>query len=133
MIRKAEHVAMIVTDMDRSIAFYESMFGYQVRLRGQGPTREMTFLFHDNQPGFEIELIRDLQPMGDYSEQGIVNHLAFTVDNIDEAIGYYREKGIVFKTDKPNPSIDGGRTIFFSGPDRELLQFVEPGKDRAKI
>ncbi|MED4586172.1 VOC family protein [Brevibacillus choshinensis] len=130
MIKKAEHVAMIVTDMDRSIAFYQEMFGYQVRLRGQGPTREMTFLFHDNQPGFEIELIRDLTPMGDYSEQGLVNHLAFTVDHIDEAIAYYREKGIVFKTEKPNPSLDGGRTIFFHGPDRELLQFVEPGKDR---
>ncbi|KQL46502.1 glyoxalase [Brevibacillus choshinensis] len=130
MIRKAEHVAMIVTDMDRSIAFYQEMFGYQVRLRGQGPTREMTFLFHDNQPGFEIELIRDLTPMGDYSEQGLVNHLAFTVDNIDEALAYYREKGIEFKTEKPNSSLDGGRTIFFYGPDRELLQFVEPGKDR---
>lgn len=130
MIKKAEHVAMIVTDMDKSIAFYQGMFGYQVRLRGLGPTREMTFLYHDNQPGFEMELIRDLAPMGDYSEQGLVNHLAFTVDNIDEAIAYYREKGIVFKTETPNPSLDGGKTIFFHGPDRELLQFVEPGKDR---
>lgn len=130
MIRKAEHVAMIVTDMDKSIAFYQEMFGYQVRQRGQGPTREMTFLYHDNQPGFEIELIRDLTPMGDYSEQGVVNHLAFTVDDIDEAISHYREKGIVFQTETPNPSLDGGRTIFFHGPDRELLQFVEPGKER---
>ncbi|QRG67293.1 VOC family protein [Brevibacillus choshinensis] len=130
MIRKAEHVAMIVTEMDRSIAFYQEMFGYQVRLRGQSPIREMTFLYHDNQPGFEIELIRDLTPMGDYSEQGLVNHLAFTVDDIDEAINHYREKGIEFKTETPNPSLDGGRTIFFYGPDRELLQFVEPGPDR---
>lgn len=128
MIKKAEHVAMMVTDMDRSIAFYSSMFGYQVRLRGQNAVREMTFLFHEDQPGFEIELIRDLQPMENYAEHGIVNHLAFTVDDIEEAIRHYREKGITFKTDEPMPALDGGSTILFYGPDRELLQFVEPGE-----
>lgn len=132
MIKKAEHVAIIVTDMDKSIAFYQEMFGYQVRLRGEGATREMAFLFHENQPSFEIELIRDLQPKEDYAAVGIVNHLAFTVENIDEAIAYYRERSIHFRTEGPTPSLDGGRIILFDGPEGELLQFVEPGKDRKR-
>ncbi|MED0678109.1 VOC family protein [Aneurinibacillus thermoaerophilus] len=45
MIKKIEHVALIVSDMDRSIAFYSSMFGYRVRLRGQNAVREMAFLY----------------------------------------------------------------------------------------
>ncbi|MDR7317962.1 hypothetical protein [Brevibacillus nitrificans] len=51
---------------------------------------------------------------------------------IDEAIASYREKGITFKTEGPTPSLDGGRTIFFDGPEGELLQFVERGKDRKR-
>lgn len=127
IIKKIEHVAIIVADMDRSIAFYKEMFDYKVRIRGQNAVREMAFLYHDNQPGMEIELIRDLKPSEDYSDSGIVNHLAFTVDNIDEAIAHYKEKGITFNSDEPKPTLDGGRMILFYGPERELLQFVEPG------
>jgi lactoylglutathione lyase len=128
MIRKVEHVALIVKNMDESIGFYSTMFGFKLRARGQGPTRDMAFLFHENQPGFEIELIQDLVPLGEYSDKGIVNHLAFTVDNIEEAMTYYGERGIVFNSEKPNTAIDGAKTIFFYGPDRELLQFVQPVK-----
>jgi lactoylglutathione lyase len=133
MIKKVEHVALIVTDMEKSIAYYSSMFGYQLRTRGQSPTRDMAFIYHENQPGFEIELIKDLQPMGDYSDKSIVNHLAFTVENIEDAIQFYREKGIQFNSDKPNTAVDGAKTIFFYGPDRELLQFVEPNEERKKL
>ncbi len=85
----------------------------------------MAFLYHENQPGFEIELIQDREPQGDYSVKGIVNHLAFTVDNMEEAMNYYRQKGIQFNSEQPQPAPDGGKTIFFYGPDRELLQFVQ--------
>ncbi|UTR11926.1 VOC family protein [Evansella sp. LMS18] len=128
MIKKTEHVALIVTDMDRSIEYYSAMFDFEVRARGASPKREMVFLKHKNQPGFEIELIKDLVPLGSYSEKGIVNHLAFTVDNIHEAISYYRDKGITFNSEQPNTAIDGAKTIFFNGPDHELLQLVQPNR-----
>jgi lactoylglutathione lyase len=126
MIKKAEHVAIIVNDIEKSIRYYSDMFGFTLRSRGQNARREMAFLKHANQPGFEIELIFDLIPQGDYADKGIVNHLAFTVDNIQEAIQYYQGKGIVFHSDHPNNAIDGAKTIFFTGPNGELLQFVEP-------
>lgn len=126
MIKKVEHIALIVTDMDRSIRYYSNMFGFQLRTRGESKVREMAFLVHKDQPGFEIELIRDLQPGQEYSTKGIVNHVAFTVENIQEAISYYANKGVHFHTKQPNIAIDGAKTIFFDGPDQELLQFVEP-------
>lgn len=132
MIRKVEHTAIIVTDMDKSIQFYMGMFGFTLRTRGESKIREMAFLYHEAQPDFEIELIRDLMPQESYSAKGIVNHLAFTVDVIEEAITHYREKGIQFLTESANPSIDGGKTIFFYGPNEELLQLVEPSEARKK-
>ncbi|RXT05808.1 VOC family protein [Ammoniphilus sp. CFH 90114] len=129
MMIKLEHVALIVKDMDASINYYCQMFGYELRTRGENQVREMAFLFHKNQPGVELELIRDLDPTKhNYSEKGIVNHLAFTVENMEEAISHYQDKGIQFLTDQPNTAIDGAKTIFFYGPNQELLQFVQPSK-----
>ncbi|KKB39133.1 VOC family protein [Bacillus thermotolerans] len=125
MISKMEHTAIIVSDMDRSIAYYESMFGFKVRLRGENNTREMAFLYLEQQPGMEIELIRDIDPTMSYSSTGLVNHLAFTVQNIEEAIFQFREKGIEFLSQEPNPTLEGGRMILFHGPNGELLQLVE--------
>lgn len=130
MIRKVEHVAFIVTDMDKSINYFTQMFGFQVRTRGESKVREMAFLYREDQPDFEIELIRDVVDQGEYSPKGIVNHLAFTVDYIEEAIDFYRAKGIQFLSETANPSIDGGKTIFFYGPNQELLQLVEPSPVR---
>ncbi|MEH7215696.1 VOC family protein, partial [Priestia megaterium] len=88
MIKKMEHVAIIVTDMDKTIQYYSDMFSFKVRLRGSSKTREMAFLYLGEQPSVEIELIRDINPIGDYNKSGIVNHIAFTVENINEAMNH---------------------------------------------
>lgn len=125
MIKEVEHVALIVTDMDHSISYYSSMFGFTLQTRRQNQTREMAFLKHDQQPGFEVELIRDLDQQDGYSDRGIVNHLAFTVEDIKVAIRFYREKGIIFHSETYDTASDGTKTIFFYGPNGELLQLVE--------
>lgn len=128
MIKKVEHVAIMADSMEDSIKYYSELFGFQLRSRGDNGKREMAFLFHKNQPEFEIELISDLVPNDSYSTKGIVNHLAFTVDNIDESVHFYKDKGVTFHTEHPKDALGGGRTIFFNGPSKELLQLVEPGE-----
>jgi lactoylglutathione lyase len=125
MIQKMEHVAIMVRDMDESIRFYSDILGFNVRLRGRKPDREMAFLYLDTQQSMEIELIQELTEETKYSETGIVNHLAFTVENIEETIRYMREKDIVFMSDEVKSTLEGGRMILFHGPNRELLQLVE--------
>ena len=128
MIRKMEHVAIMVRDMDQSIQFYSDIFGFSVRLRGSKPDREMAFLYLESQPDMEIELIQEKTAATEYSETGIVNHLAFTVENIDETITFLKEKEIIFTSDEVKPTLEGGRMILFHGPSRELLQLVEKVK-----
>ncbi|MBT2726818.1 VOC family protein [Bacillus sp. ISL-75] len=125
MISKMEHTAIIVSDMDRSIEFYTKILGFNIRLRGDNPNRELAFLYLESQPDMEIELIRDINPVGEYAECGIVNHLAFTVEDIALAIHHFKEKGIHFTSGEPKPTLEGGRMILFYGLDRELLQLVE--------
>jgi lactoylglutathione lyase len=126
MIVKIEHTAIIVKDLEKSINYYSEMFGYKLRTKGNNGKRHMAFIFLENQPGIEIELIQDIEPVVNNSHTGVVNHLAFTVENMEEAIRFYQQKGIEFKTEQPNPTLDGGKNIFFDGPDGELLQLVQP-------
>jgi lactoylglutathione lyase len=111
--------------MEDSIQFYSNFLGFKTRIRGSNERREMTFMYLECHPSFEIELIRDLVPTTSYSPQGIVNHLAFSVNDLDETMHDLMMKGITFKTTTPTIAIDGARTIFFEGPNGELLQLVE--------
>ncbi len=121
-----EHVAIVVKDLGKAVEFYGSMFGFVVRTRGTTATkvREVAFLTLPQHPGMELELIQDLVQRGDYSAKGIVNHLAFTVENIEAAMEYYAAKGVTFHTETPAVTM-GGKAVFFNGPDGELLQLVE--------
>jgi len=125
MIKKMEHTAIIVGNMDETIDYYGGMFGFKVRLQGSTEKREMAFLYLEEQPGIEIELIRDIDPIDEYNKSGIVNHLAFTVEDINKAIKHYKNKGIEFLSSEPQPTLEGGRMILFHGPNDELLQLVE--------
>ncbi|WP_373976224.1 VOC family protein [Geomicrobium sp. JCM 19039] len=58
----------------------------------------------------------------------VVNHLAFTVDNIEETITAFQDKGIAFLSEQTKPTLDGGKMILFKGPSGEMLQLVERGK-----
>jgi lactoylglutathione lyase len=128
MIQKMEHTAIMVNNMDKSIQFYSEILGFKVRLRGSKPDREMDFLHLDSQPDMEIELIYGVNSVNNYSENGIVNHLAFTVEDIDTTIDYLKRKEIEFCSDEVKPTLEGGRLILFWGPNRELLQLVEKVK-----
>ena len=129
MIKKMEHIAIIVTNVGLSIQYYSDMFGFKVRLRGSSKTREMAFLYLEEQPSMEIELIRDIDPIGEYNKSGIVNHLAFTVEDINQAISYYEKKGIKFLSDQPKSTLEGGLMILFYGPNGELLQLIERARN----
>ena len=129
MIKKMEHTAIIVANMDHAIQYYSDMFGFKVRLRGSSKTREMAFLYLEEQPSMEIELIRDIDPIGEYNKSGIVNHLAFTVEDINQAISYFEKKGIKFLSDQPKSTLEGGLMILFYGPNGELLQLIERARN----
>ncbi|WP_313237645.1 VOC family protein [Sporosarcina ureae] len=125
MITKIEHIAIVVNDMEESIAFYSKVFGCKVRLRGKNSSKEMAFLYVKAHPDIEIELIRDIDTVRQYNRSGIVNHLAFTVEDIDKSINQFKDHGVIFNSDEPQPTLEGGRMILFNGPNDELLQLVE--------
>lgn len=125
MIKRIEHVGVMVSNMDESINFYENFLGFKLRIRVINSQKEVAFLTHDGLPSFEIELLHDLSTTTSYSEYGLVNHLAFITSNMDEIVREYKQKGIIFETEEPKRGINGRKTIRFRGPNKEVLQLVE--------
>ena len=115
--------------MDESISFYENLLNFETRVKINNGEKEICFLSHDGLPQFEIELIRDLQPSTSYSEHGLVNHLAFVVEDIEKAVSHFKQAGVTFITKEPKNGLYGRKGIRFKGPSGEILQFVqEPSK-----
>ncbi|UOF92430.1 VOC family protein [Fodinisporobacter ferrooxydans] len=123
MIKRFEHVGILVSDMERSLAFYKEVFGLQLRLRAAlNEQVELAFLYHPDQPDFEVELIGG-KAMD--AKEGFVNHLAVRVENIDAAMERLKQLGVKMRDEVPRVILNRVKIAFFEGPDGEALELVE--------
>ncbi|MCM3693305.1 VOC family protein [Neobacillus niacini] len=120
---KMEHVGIMVKDMDESLAFYQNILGLELRNREWlNDSIELAFLFFPEQPSVEVELIYG----GPVENEGIVNHLAFTVENIEAELVRFKEAGVKLVDEEPRSILNGTVQIaFFEGPNGEKLELVE--------
>jgi lactoylglutathione lyase len=120
---KMEHVGIMVNDMDESLAFYQNILGLELRNREWlNETIELAFLFFPEQPSVEVELIYG----GPVENEGIVNHLAFRVENIEAELARFKEAGVKLVDEEPRSILNGTVKIaFFQGPNGEKLELVE--------
>ena len=120
---KMEHVGIMVNDMDESLAFYQNILGLELRKREWlNDTVELAFLFFPEQPSVEVELVYG----GPVENEGIVNHLAFTVENIEAELVRFKEAGVKLVDEEPRSILnDTVKIAFFQGPNGEKLELVE--------
>jgi lactoylglutathione lyase len=120
---KMEHVGIMVNDMDESLAFYQNILGLELRNREWlNDTVELAFLFFPEQPSVEVELVYG----GRVENEGIVNHLAFRVENIEAELVRFKEAGVKLVDEEPRSILNGTVKIaFFQGPNGEKLELVE--------
>lgn len=121
-IERIEHIGIMVRDMDRSIEFYRDVLGLALRERRSFHAVELAFLHAENDSA-EIELIagEDAYRPGD----GTVNHLAFTVTDLEPLIARLQAHSVPIDGDGPIDIWDGMRVLFFRGPDGEKLELFE--------
>ncbi|WEG14931.1 VOC family protein [Pullulanibacillus sp. KACC 23026] len=118
-----EHVGIMVNDMDESLAFYQNTLGLELRHREWlNDTVELAFLYFPEQPSVEVELVCG----GKSENEGIVNHLAFTVENIEAELLRLKEAGVKLVDEAPRSILnDTVKIAFFQGPNGEKLELVE--------
>ncbi len=124
-VRKLEHVGIMVENLEESISFYRDIIGLDVikRMKHSKPGIELVFL------GLEGEILVELVAGHNrqLAEEGKVNHVAFTVDDLSKEIQELKNHSVLFVEDEVTSLPDGSQYIFFYGPDRERIEYFQPG------
>jgi catechol 2,3-dioxygenase-like lactoylglutathione lyase family enzyme len=118
MIRGIDHIELIVRDVEEFVTFFQKLgFKLLTRTSHHGASAELQ-LPGDNQPIVEIHQVSGEENIG-------VNHIAFKVDNAQEAYTELQSKGVT-SLRPPNFVVSTGRTtVNFRDPDGWRLQLVD--------
>ncbi|HZG74940.1 MAG TPA: VOC family protein [Paenibacillus sp.] len=123
-MKKLEHIGIMVKNMDESIAFYTDILGMNLDRRvALNEEVELSFLTFPGQESVEVELIGRFD--GSLSADGIVNHLAFTVDDIEGEIARLQAAGVSMIDTTPRTILNGIKIAFFYGPNGEKLELFQ--------
>ncbi|MGE5676392.1 MAG: VOC family protein [Mycobacterium leprae] len=125
MFNKIEHVGIMVTDMERSLEWYQRVLGLRLRERIRlNENTELAFLTVGDS---ELELVAKTGTGTSKAPlEGVVNHVAFTVADIAAALNHLKEHGVVLLNEQPMAfKALGTRGAFFLGPDGERLELTE--------
>ena len=113
-IKRVEHIAIAVHNLQESKAMLENIFGFNLELEEKiGATNLAMYPVGETY----LELVQTDEPetmLSDWiGEKGqSLFHLCFEVENIDDALDELRQKGIKLLNDTPRPGHGGSRIVF---------------------
>ncbi|MFZ2188064.1 MAG: VOC family protein [Candidatus Moraniibacteriota bacterium] len=125
ILKKVNHIAIIVSDFEVSKDFYANKLGFKVIHQIDRPERQSSILYLDAGNAM-IELFSFPSPpkRPSYPEACGLRHLAFDVENFDETINKLNELGI--KTEPVRTDDRTGKKMtFFKDPDDLPLEICE--------
>ena len=116
MIKRLNHVGIIVHNLDDTLKIYEKIFGLKpttVKTAMEGKARVAFVPAGDG----EIELIQPLDPNMPQSKflqthgQGI-HHISLSTDNIESEVDRMKKEGVAFAAEAPKIGAHGVKIIF---------------------
>jgi lactoylglutathione lyase len=123
VVSKFLHTRMRVDDLDRTVAFYEKVFGLQVTRRHESPRgSKLVFLAVPNSEE-EIE-VTFFPGSGPVQVQEDLMHLAFEVQSMDEFANHLEQIGYSF-SDGPTKSSSGSVFAFVDAPEGYEVEVIE--------
>ncbi|HWR40100.1 MAG TPA: VOC family protein [Patescibacteria group bacterium] len=115
------HIGMVISDTERSREFYQQVLGCETVESYQDERVRLTFL---RAGGQIIELIQYMQAPAAERLAGVVDHIAFRVPDMDTAWQRLKEQQVTILFEEPR-IVGNKKILFFSGPDKERLEFVQ--------
>ncbi len=116
------HLGVQVSDCAKSERFYCDGLGCTLSEHWQTPELKAVNL-HCGE--LIIELLEYVNLPQKPVNAGVINHLAFSVADIDAQIERLTKLGAVFETAAPKILASGKKIIFFHGPDGERIELVQ--------
>ncbi len=96
MFKRIDHVEIVTPDIEKSIAFYTSVFGFKLKERRKiesGPLQEIAF-YTLADTMIELMYPRNPAPVSANPWQVGYHGMAIAVDDMDKALAYLKEKGV---------------------------------------
>lgn len=116
---KLSHIGLRVKDLDKSVKFYQELVQCE-SLKTYEANNFKAVLVKCR--GNTIELIED--SLTGKKADGVIEHLAFKVDNIEEEIKKLKARGVECISQSVE-NFEDIKLFFFRGPDGEMLEFIE--------
>ncbi|RQD67070.1 MAG: methylmalonyl-CoA epimerase [Tindallia sp. MSAO_Bac2] len=113
---KVDHIGIAVKNLDETLKFYEDVLGMECTGKEEVEEQKVRVAFLPVGDS-EVELLESTDPEGpiakyiDKKGEGI-QHIAFRVDNIEQAIETMKEKGIRMIDEKPRYGAGGAKIAF---------------------
>ncbi len=123
---RIHHVAIICSNYERSKKFYTEVLGFQIIneiFRSERNSYKLDLQVGNNS---QIELFSFPNPPQrvDRPEACGLRHLAFEVDDIDQAVGELKSQGVEVEKIRVD-EITGKKFTFFQDPDRLPLEIYQ--------
>ncbi|MCH8030149.1 MAG: VOC family protein [Candidatus Dadabacteria bacterium] len=127
MIKGIDHVAIVVSDMDRSIEYYSGVLGLKILHDGRGEGGDKkSFLGTESRTLIALTEDEDRAKKSPGYVEG-VHHVAFSVDDVERTRKILEDKGVEFIQEKLDK--DKKKAYHFLDPDGlELEIYGESGE-----
>ena len=125
-IKQVHHIAIIASDYARSKAFYCDILGFTLQQEVWREARDSWKGDLALNGQYMIELFSFPAPPARVShpEACGLRHLAFAVEDIDDACLFLQEKGVAYESVRVDP-LTGKRFTFFHDPDNLPLELYQ--------
>jgi glyoxylase I family protein len=125
-IARVHHVAIICSNYDKSRRFYSEILGLSVVSETHRADRGSYKIDLALPDGSQIELFSfpEPPPRASYPEACGLRHLAFAVDDLDQAVNALTVRGIAVEEVRID-KLTGKRFTFFADPDGLPLELCE--------
>ena len=115
-IKRINHVAMVVDDMDRALSFWRDALGMDLHALRDVPAEASQVAFLPL-PGSEVELVRpttDDSGIAKYlAKRGPgMHHICLEVDDIEAMMAQLKKRGVRLINESPRMSGDGRQYAF---------------------
>ena len=125
-IKNIHHVAVLTDNYEVSKKFYTDVLGFEIIKETYRAERQSYKLDLAINGTYQIELFSfpDYRERASYPEAKGLRHMAFTVDDVEVAAAFLKEKNVNVQEVRVD-EITGKRFVFFYDPNGQPLELYE--------